>query len=525
MARQRGVITLLRKYKDYNENHSKNMKRKSPYQSTLLSLRLLSALLVSVAIIFTALFATANPTKSTPHVAAQVPNPCALPFTPSSAVQEAWIDRYDGPNNYDDEATAIAVDSSGNVYVTGFSFDANTDYDYATIKYNSAGQRQWIARYDGAANTDKATAIAVDLSGNVYVTGMSTTVTGGLDYATIKYNLAGQQQWVAYYDGSGTFDEDVAIGIAVDVSGNVYVTGSSRGSNSGFDYATIKYNSAGQQQWAARYDGPIWNDLAAAIAIDASGNVYVAGSSLGDGSSVDYATVKYNAAGQQQWVARYDGPASSDDKANAIAIDKTGNVYVAGYSNGSVGYDYATIKYNAVGEQQWARRYDGPGHSDDTASAIVVDGLGNVYVTGSSRGSNFDYDYATIKYNSAGQQQWVRRYDGPVNNDDVANSIAVDGSGNVYVTGSSNGPSYNYNYATIAYGPTGQQQWVAGYDGPGNWGDEAAAIVVDTLGDVYVTGTSYSSETDHDYATVKYTQGPMPRPTPSGRPHPTPRPR
>ena len=78
-------------------------------------------------------------------------------------VQEAWVARYDEPDNYDDEATAVAVDGSGNVYVTGFSFDANTDYDYTTIKYNSAGQQQWIVRYDGPGNyIDKATAIAVD---------------------------------------------------------------------------------------------------------------------------------------------------------------------------------------------------------------------------------------------------------------------------------------------------------------------------------------------------------------------------
>ena len=154
-------------------------------------------------------------------------------------------------------------------------------------------------------------------------------------------------------------------------------------------------------------------------------------------SSYDYATIKYNAAGQQQWVARYDGPANSDDGATAIAIDGAGNAYVTGYSYGSVGYDYATIKYNSAGQQQWARRYDGPAHADDVANAISVDGSGSVYVTGGSYGSGSSLDYATIKYDTSGQQQWVRRYDGPASYDDEATAMAVDGSGDVYVTGRS----------------------------------------------------------------------------------------
>jgi uncharacterized delta-60 repeat protein len=451
--------------------------------------------------------------------------PSGFSFASPVGVQEGWVSRYDGPDNYDDEATAIAVDGSGNVYVTGFSFDATTDYDYATIKYNSAGQRQWLARYDGTGSyIDQATAIAVDGSGNVYVTGASTSGTGGLDYATIKYNSAGQQQWVAYYDGPGDLD-DVPTSIAVDGSSNVYVTGGSYGSESSLDYATIKYNSAGQAQWVARYNGPVSSDdEAAAIVVDGSGNVYVTGSSYGSGFSQDYATIKYNTVGQEQWVVRYDGPASGDDEATAMAIDGSGNVYVAGYSYGSVGYDYATIKYNSTGQQQWVRRYDGPAHSDDTANAIVVDGSANVYVTGSSYGSESSQDYATIKYDSAGQQQWVRRYDGPGNSDDIANGIAVDGSGNVYVTGSSYGSGFNQDYATIVYTPTGQQQWVARYDGPGNYDDIANGIAVDNSGNVYVTGSSLGFDTDRDYATIKYVQGATPTPTPPTR-RPTPRPR
>jgi hypothetical protein len=154
----------------------------------------------------------------------------------------------------------------------------------------------------------------------------------------------------------------------------------------------------------------------------------------------------------QQWVARYDGPASSADQASALAVDGSGNVYVTGGSIGSAtGEDYATVKYNAGGVQQWAKRYDGPASSADEAYALAVDGSGNVYVTGGSIGSATDEDYATVKYNAAGVQQWAKRYDGPASSADEAYALAVDGSGNVYVTGYSDGSGTAADYATIKY--------------------------------------------------------------------------
>ena len=103
------------------------------------------------------------------------------PLVSNSSVQEAWVARYNAENDLD-EASAIAVDGSGNVYVTGRSYTIESWTDYATIKYNSTGQQQWIARYNGPWNgNDGAVAIVVDNSGNVYVTGWS-----GTEYATIK---------------------------------------------------------------------------------------------------------------------------------------------------------------------------------------------------------------------------------------------------------------------------------------------------------------------------------------------------
>jgi uncharacterized delta-60 repeat protein len=280
--------------------------------------------------------------------------------------------------------------------VTGYSANGNNQ-DYATIKYNSAGVQQWAARYNGPGNSfDQAYSLAVDGSGNVYVTGRSMGSAITFDYATIKYNSAGVQQWASRYDGPGN-GADEAYSLAVDVLGNIYVTGESSGIGTDFDYATIKYNSAGVSQWVARYDAGNGADIAYSLAVDGLGNVYVTGGSNGSGTQNDYATIKYTTLGVQQWAARYDGPANGGDEAHSIAVDGTGNVYVTGYSTSVTNYDYATIKYNSIGAQQWLARYNGTGNFSDWANSLAVDGSGNVYVTGYSAGTPTN-DYVTIKY-------------------------------------------------------------------------------------------------------------------------------
>jgi uncharacterized delta-60 repeat protein len=425
--------------------------------------------------------------------------------------EEQWVAIYNGPVNNEDCAKAIAIDNSGNVYVTGGSYGSGTVSDYATVKYNSNGEEQWVVRYDGPGNDwDEANALAIDSSGNVYITGFSYGSETENDYATVKYDQNGEEQWVTRYNGSEN-SHDKGNALVIDGAGNVYVTGYSYGSGTETDYATVKYNSNGEEQWTVRYNGPgNSDDESYALAIDGSGNVYVTGYSYGSGTVTDYATVKYNSNGEEQWVARYNGPESDYydyDYAYAITVDDSGNVYATGYSH-SLGTveDYATVKYNSNGEEQWVARYNGPGNSEDKARDIAIDGSGNVYVSGSSYCSQTGYDYATVKYNSNGEEQWTVRYNGPGNSDDESYALAIDGSGNVYVTGYSYGSGTATDYATVKYNSNGEEQWVARYNGPGNSADEAYSMVIDGYGNVYITGFSYGSttEAEADYATVKY---------------------
>ena len=410
-----------------------------------------------------------------------------------SSGHQTWVARYNDPGNADDMADAMTIDKSGNIYVTGQSMGSanGTDYDYATIKYDKNGNQLWVARYASPEDGENtALAIAVDNAGNVYVTGESPDTDNRYDYATVKYDSNGHELWVARYAGPGNSDEPCAL--MVDGSGNVYVTGTSQENNSGVDdCATIKYDSTGRQLWVARcIDGTPF-----AMALDKTGNVYITGFS--DVNGQDYLTVKYDNDGNQLWASSYDGMGNSGNYARGLAVDGAGNVYVTGQSPGGsngINDDYATVKYDSNAKELWMARYNGPANSDDEACGVAVDKVGNVYVAGSSvRASNGNRDYTTVKYDINGNELWVARYAGSGNDDNFASAVSLDKSGNVCVAGQSGVLGSSRDYATVKYNADGKQTWVARYSGPRNGFDDANAIAVDGKGNVYVTGQSAGS--------------------------------
>jgi beta-propeller repeat-containing protein len=397
-----------------------------------------------------------------------------------------WTNHYSSGTAY-----AVAVDGSGNVVVAGGSEAPN--WEYVTIKFSGAGVPLWVNHYGFLASVS---AIAVDGSGNVFVTGNSSGSGSGYDYATIAYSGAGVPLWTNIYNGPG--NSDLANAVAVDGSANVFVTGQSFGSGSGLDYATIKYSGAGVPLWTNRYNGPgNGDDYAVAVAVDGSGNAFVTGYSTGSGGGYEYATIKYSGAGVPLWTNLYNGPLNSAE-AFGMAVDASGNVVVTGYDG-----DYATIKYSGAGLPLWTNRYDGPGNATDGANAIAVDGAGSVFVTGSSTGTNSHSDCATIKYSGAGVPLWTNRYGGPGNTTAGGGAIAVDGAGNVFVTGtSSSGPGVEpTEYATIGYSGAGVPLWTNRYQGYQT--SIARAVAVDGGGNVFVTGSYWSGFYDA-FATIKY---------------------
>lgn len=430
---------------------------------------------------------------------------CTLKY--SSAGEILWEARYNGPRNDADQVAALALDKSGNVYIAGTSHSLADSSDYVTIKYAPTGERLWESRYHGPdVDINQAVALSVDLSGNVYVTGSSIISDKKSDYATIKYNSNGEQLWTVNYT-SEYVPSNVARAMVIDLSGNIYVTGKSSGYYSYVYFTTVKYDSAGIQQWTVNYNRPPTTIMyTGANAIDATGNVYVMGGRYGSTShSHDYALIKYDPAGELLWKTSYNGPADSADYAMDMVLDRFGNAYITGLSIGIGSQnDYATLKYSPTGELLWTARYNGPENSEDNARALALDVSGNVYVTGSSYNSATGFDYVTVKYSPTGEQLWEVSYNGPGDSTDYPFTILVDDSSYVYVSGRSGGSGTGFDYATIKYAPTGEQIWTARYNGPGNQYDQSTAMTVDSVGQVYVTGHSIGLESGYDYATVKY---------------------
>ncbi|HRZ45991.1 MAG TPA: immunoglobulin domain-containing protein [Candidatus Paceibacterota bacterium] len=424
--------------------------------------------------------------------------------TPAQAQAiEAWVQRYDPKTSSPNQPAipAMAVDASGDVLVTGFSYGGDPAYggsqhDYVTLKYSGAGVPLWTNYYNGPGNSaDVPSALAVDASGNVFVTGL----TEGLPAVptlctTVKYSPEGVPLWTRQVESG--FSGGMAL--AVDAGGNVVVTCQNPWDGTPSDILTIKYSDAGNLLWTRRYNGPGNTDdgpTPRALATDADGNVVVTGRSGGNA-----VTIKYSSAGVLQWTRLYSMSVA------AMALDSSGNVVATGMRDN----DYATIKYSSAGMPLWTNYYNGPGNEWDRACAVAVDASDNVYVTGESDGSNRLFDCATIKYSRAGVPLWTNRYDGPENWLDQARALAVDASGNVFVTGISvYRNTMDSAFATVAYSSSGVPLWTNLYNGPGDYGDSALAVAVDANGGVFVAGNSQRSDGNYDLVTVKYVAPPI----------------
>lgn len=400
-----------------------------------------------------------------------------------SQIQQAWVkddigDFFDDPGD-----PALVLDNNENIIV-----GINTrvpDYESDVLgvqlstfhisKIRPDGTEVFGILEDVSSSLQKhLMAVKVDHAGNIYcVVRESWTVDpvhaiSAGRFGVYKYSPTGSVLWRRNYtDGQLSFPT----AIALDPAGNVYVTGFCKVSGALVtdelpDYLTVKWNTNGDFQWAKRYDGANPGEgynVANDIVVDNLGNAYITGASQRDGL-IGYATIKYSTTGTELWAQRYTGTGSDDDRAEAIAIDIDGFVYVTGMSEGTM----ATIKYNNDGAQLWVQR---KGSGGTGGKAIKVDAFHNVYILGDPSSTQS----AIVKYRFDGAELWTAAQTGDLY------SLAIDATNNPYVAGtnsSSKGLAQKYTNA-------GSSAWAETYTSVGNKGI-ANPIAVAPNENVYV---------------------------------------
>jgi len=401
--------------------------------------------------------------------------------------QEAWVARYNnGIAKGTNQAVKMALDSNGNIYVTGFSQNANSNLGYVTIKYAPNGTQLWASRYD-STNYPAAepAAMVLDASNDVIVTGSA---------LTIKYNCNGNQLWTAPYAGTA---------LAVDSNANVYVAGFSQ------NFGTEKLTPQGSNVWLTTYTdvGPT---ISQSVLVDSGNNVYVSGLDTYytayryTGPYVTLATIQYGSNGNRIWISSLNPPPwlqyNSVQVAGAM-LDGSNNLYLLGNFSGGVSEPYVAFKYSTNGSLVWTAF---PNRNDSSeATALYLDSGANLLITGKA-GYYPDSSYGTYKINTGGLPVWTNCYPQVPVGLSVATSIVTDSANNSYVTGYSPGANSNNDIVTIKYDANGNQVWLQCYNGPGNGNDAGNAIAVDSNGNVYVTGYETTAAGGTEIVTIKY---------------------
>lgn len=349
----------------------------------------------------------------------------------------------------------VAVDMDGDLFLTGETSSPSVDgqvsaggEDVVLAKYSNDGSKLWTRLIGGTGN-EQGRSIAVDGTGNAYVTGL----TEFLDMFLAKFDGNGTMVWIQSLGGPAW---DMGYDVAVDNAGDVFVVGATdsatfdgQTSAGDTDVFLTKYDPTGTRLWTRMLGG--WDDDRGwSVAVDSAGNAFITGStsSFGFGSEIplgggDAFLVKYSGSGARVWTRVIGGPAS--DRGTDVAIDSAGDVYVTGetYSsfNGQTGAgssDAFLTRYTSDGSHRWTRLLGGL--SRESGEGVAVGGTDDVYVTGETLSGVLDGqstaglgDVFLAKFNKSGFKQWTRLIGGPLWEEGAA--IEVDPNENVFLVG------------------------------------------------------------------------------------------
>ncbi|MFN0033529.1 MAG: hypothetical protein ACKVUS_00595, partial [Saprospiraceae bacterium] len=348
----------------------------------------------------------------------------------------SWAATFDVNTGGDVYVGAMAFDPAGNILVTGSAYNGTTNnYDLFVVKYGPTGTQLWNRLHNGPANAyDFGAAVACDAAnGDVYVTGGAFQTALNPNVVTIRYNPSGTVQWAQTWDNVSLVD--AGGNIAFNTANTVTITGFTQVSLSTWEYVALSYvRSTGQLQSANVTNlGGTSIDRASAVAFDNAGNTYIAGALGAAGQGLNIKTVKFDPSLNILWAADWNGAANLDDAANALVVDASGNVYVAGYSTTAAGRDAVLLQYTSGGSASTAQNYDSGG--DDAFQSVALTSDGGLFAAGyaSPKGNK---DCLAVFYLN-GSLRWQETCNGYANGDDEIKQLSPDGSGGFFA----NGPS------------------------------------------------------------------------------------
>jgi hypothetical protein len=426
----------------------------------------------------------------------------------STTVVQQWEKRYNGTADSTDYATAL--DLQGNIYVTGATDSLLPGSNMLTIKYAPSGAQLWAETYSGNRQLNHANvarAIIADDTGNVYITGESDLEDVSV-LTTLRYNTNGLLQWVQPYQPYIYTTPASTKCVLLDHAGNIVVGATSIYPPTGSNIFTIvKYTTTtGDSLWSQHYSGPasVSANTITAIAVDTNNNIYATGYSLNNSGYYTMATVKFNSSGTQLWVKR-DSVSNNNNYAYSNTVDNNGNIIVTGYSQTANGSndEIIVISYAPSGSINWTKTYSTD--TKDYAYKVLCDNANNVYVCGydsTSAGTGL----LALKYDSNGNLLW-NKYSLSTNKF-VFKSAALDVAGDIYITGTTTNSNGYKDITTQKIDGSDSIKWTMTYNGPTNYSRNniPGQIMVSPNGNVYVCGASDSTGTGYDFTTIKYSQ-------------------
>jgi uncharacterized delta-60 repeat protein len=399
---------------------------------------------------------------------------------------ERWVYQYNG-SIYDflDAAYSVTYGADGNIYAAGFSKDTTWRDDFAVISLDQNGAERWVYRYHAPGSTSNmARSLVFGEDGNVYVVGNAHSMSFD-DLLVISLDQNGIERWI--YRSDSTVDHwDEVSSIIYGADGNLYIAGRNNIPGSWGNFTIMSLDTNGNERWKYRYNGSgNQSDWAEAIVYGLDGNLYAAGRTWESSTADDITVISLDQNGVERWVYQYNGPANGIDRAHSITYGLDGNVYVAGESelNGS---DFVVISLDQNGIERWIYRYNASANNCDIAYSLVYGSDGNIYVSGTSCDSSYDFVVASLDQN--GTERWVYRYDRPGSNRGCAHSVLYGLDNNIYAAGYSYGIGTDDDITVISLDQNGTERWVYWYNGSANSEDWSRSAAYGLDGNIYVAG-------------------------------------